>query len=194
MIRLLLPAFFAVALSSCLGVQSQISLARDGSGTVRLSYRISQFLREDQELPLPASREDFQRAVAGAPGLRLEALNQREDEQEVTIEARLAFDRVESLNALGHQLGLAFAVQGDSRVFRQRLNPGQPPGGISAESLKMAETFFQGYEVTLELNSPVPIRSYSLGQLSEDRRSLRYRTTIPELLTQKEELTLEVTW
>jgi hypothetical protein len=193
-IRLILPALFAAALSSCIGIQSQISLGRDGSGTVRLSYRISQFLREDQGLPLPVSGEDFQRAAAAAPGLRLEALSQREDEQDVTIEARLAFDRVESLNALGDQLGLTYVVQGDSRVFRQRLNPGQPPGGISAESLKLVETFFQGYEVTLELSSPVPIRSYSLGQLSEDRRILRYRTTIPELLKQREDLTLEVTW
>ena len=58
----------------------------------------------------------------------------------------------------------------------------------------MVETIFQGYEVSLELSSPVPIRSYSLGQLSEDRRSLRYQTTIPELLRQKDEVILEVTW
>jgi hypothetical protein len=191
---LLLPALCAAALSSCIGIQSQISLGRDGSGTVRLSYRISQFLREERSLPLPVSREDFQRAVAGAPGLRLEALSQREDERDVIIEARLAFDRVEALNALGGQLGLSYAVQGDSRVFRQRLNPGRPPGGIQPESLRMAETFFQDYEVSLELSSPVPIRSCSLGQLSEDRQTLRYRATIPELLKQKDELILEIVW
>ncbi len=191
---LLLPALCAAALSSCIGVQSQISLERDGSGTLRLSYRICQFLREDRELPLPLSGEDFRRAVAAAPGLRLEALSQREDEQDLTIEARLAFDRVEALNALGGQLGLSYAEQGDSRLFRQRLYPGQPPGGLPEESLRMAETFLKGYEVSLELSSPVPIRSYSLGQLSEDRRTLRYRTTIPELLKHRDELTLEITW
>jgi hypothetical protein len=192
--RLLLLALCAAALSSCIGIQSQISLGRDGSGTLQLSYRICQFLREDRDLPLPASREDFQRAVEGAPGLRLEALSQREDEQDVTIEARLAFDRVEALNALGPQLGLSYTEQGGERVFRQRLYAGQPPGGLPPQSLKMAETFFQGYEVSLELSSPVPIRSYSLGQLSEDRRTLRYRTTIPELLKHKDELILEITW
>jgi hypothetical protein len=192
--RILLPALLAVALSSCIAIQSQLSLGRDGSGTVRLSYRVSQFLREQQGLPLPASSEDFQRALASAPGLRLEALSQREDEQDVTLEARIAFDRVEDLNALGGQLGLAYVVEGERRVFRQRLYPGQPAGGISAESLRMIETFFPGYEVSLELSSPVPIRSYSLGQLSEDRRILRYRTTIAELLKQNNEVILEVTW
>lgn len=194
MIRLLLPALCAAALCSCIGVQSQISLERDGSGTLRLSYRICQFLREDRELPLPLSGEDFRRAAAGAPGLRLEAIDQREDEQDVTIEARLTFDRIEALNALGGQLGLSYAEQAGSRVFRQRLYAGQPAGGLPEESLRMAETFFQGYEVSLELSSPVPIRSCSLGQLSEDRRTLRYRTTIPELLKHKDEVTLEITW
>ena len=192
--RLLLPALFAAALSSCIGVQSQISLGRDGSGTLRLSYRISQFLRESQELPLPVSREDFQRAVAAAPGLRLEALSQREDEQDVTIEARIGFDRVEALNALGDRLGLSYSEQEGGHLFRQRLYSGQPPGGVSAESLKMAEAFFQGYEVSLELSSPVPILTHSLGTLSEDGRSLRYQTTILELLKQKNEVTLEVAW
>jgi hypothetical protein len=192
--RLFLPALLAASLSSCIGIQSQLSLGRDGSGTLRLSYRVSQFLRESRGLPLPASREDFQRAVAAAPGLRLEALSQREDEQDLTIEARIGFDRVESLNALGERLGLSYGVQEDGRVFRQRLYPGQPPEGISAESLRMVEIFFQGYEVNLEINSPLPILSYSLGQLSEDRRSLRYQTTILELLRQKDEVTLEVIW
>jgi hypothetical protein len=189
-----MPVLCAAALSSCIGIQSQIRLERDGSGTLQLSYRICQFLREDGDLPLPVSREDFQRAVAQAPGLRLEALSQREDERDLIIEARLAFDRVESLNALGPRLGLSYTEQGGNRVFRQRLYAGQPPGGLPEQSLKMAETFFQGYEVSLELSSPVPIRSYSLGQLSEDRRTLRYQTTIPELLRHKDELTLEIIW
>jgi hypothetical protein len=192
--RLLLPVILSAALSSCIGIQSQISLGRDGSGAVRLSYRIPQFLREDRSLPLPASREDFQQVVASASGLRLEELSQREDEQDVTIEARLAFDRVEDLNVLSSQLGIAYIVQPDGRVFRQRLYGGQPPGGLQADSLKLAETFFRGYEVSLEISSPDPIRSFSLGQLSEDRRSLRYQVSVLELLRQQEEVVLEVVW
>ena len=192
--RLLLPALFAVALSSCLGVQSQLSLGRDGSGTLRISYRVAQFLREGQGLPLPASREDFQRAVEAEPGLRLEALSQREDEQDLILEARLGFDRVENLNALGDRLGLSYESEEDRRVFRQRLYAGATAGGLSAASLRMLETFFPGYEVSLELSSAAPIRSHSLGQLSEDRRVLRYQTTLLELLRQQDEVTLEVAW
>jgi hypothetical protein len=191
---LLFPALFAVALSSCIGVQSQLSLGRDGSGTLRISYRIAQFLRESQGLPLPASREGFQQAVAAVPGLRLEALSQREDEQDLILEARLGFQRVEDLNGLGDRLGLSYQTEEDRRVFRQRLYAGAAAGGLSAESLGMLETFFPGYEVSLELSSAAPIRSHSLGQLSEDRRVLRFQTTLLELLRQQDAVTLEVAW
>ncbi len=101
---------------------------------------------------------------------------------------------MEALNALGNRLGLSYSEQEDGHVFRQRLYPGQPPEGISAESLKLIETFFQGYELSFELSSPAPIHLALPGELSADRRSLRYQTTIAELLKQKDEVTLEVTW
>jgi len=192
--KLFLPVLLALSLCSCVGIESRISLGSDGSGTLLLDYRISQFLREGRGLPLPVSREDFQRAVQSAPGLRLSSLSQREDEQDLYIAAGISFQRVEDLNALGDQLGLGYTAQEDSHVFRQRVYRGQPPEGFSAESLKMIETFFQGYELSFVVSSPAPIRAHSLGELSEDKRSLSYKTTIPELLKHKEELTLEVIW
>jgi len=194
--RYFLPVLLVLSLSSCIGIESQISVGSDGSGTLRLDYRISQFLREDRTLPLPVSREDFQRAVSVEPGLSLVALNQREDEQDVYIDARIGFDRVEALNALGGsgQIGLSYTVEGDKHILRQRVYPGQSSQGISAESLKMIETFFQGYELSYLVSAPAPIQAHTLGELSEDRRSLRYRTTIPELLKQKDEVILEVIW
>jgi hypothetical protein len=190
--RLFVPALAVLCLCSCIGVESQILLNRDGSGTLLLSYRVSQFFREDPGLPLPVSGEEFQRVVQAAPGLRLAALSQRQDEQDLYIAARIAFDRVESLNVLGNRLELSNTPEGS--IFRQRLYPGQPAGGIPAESLGMIETFFSGYVLSFELSSPAPIRSYASGQLSEDGRSLRYQTTIAELLKQKDEVTLEVIW
>jgi hypothetical protein len=132
--------------------------------------------------------------VAAGPGLRLEALSQQEDEQDLILEARLGFDRVEDLNALSDRLGLSYETGEDRRVFRQRLYEGARAGGVSAESLRMLQTFFPGYEISLELSSAAPIRSHSLGELSEDRRVLRYQTTLLELLGQQDEVTLEVAW
>jgi hypothetical protein len=190
----LLTTLLVLSLCSCIGIQSQLSLGRDGSGTLRLDYRLARFLKEGVDLPLPVSRSDFQRAVEAAPGLKLETLSEREDEQDLYIAARLSFDRLDDLNALGSQLGLSYTVQEDSHTFRQRVYAGQPSEGISAESLKMIDAFFQGYELSFELNSPAPIKAHTLGELSADRRSLRYKTTVAELLKHKDEVALEASW
>ena len=194
--RLFLPLLVVVCLSSCIGIESQIGLNQDGSGTLRLDYRISQFMREDQSLPLPLSREDFQRAVNAAPGLKLISLSQREDENDIHISARLSFDRIDSLNALGDadQIGLAYSEEGGRHVLRQQVYRGSQAEGLSADSMKMIETFFQGYELSYQISAPAPIQSATGGTLSPDKRSLTYKTTIPELLRQKDEVLLEITW
>ena len=194
--RLFLPLLVVVCLSSCIGIESQIGLNQDGSGTLRLDYRISQFMREDRSLPLPVSREDFQRAVDAAPGLKLLSLSQREDENDVYISARLSFDKIESLNALGvpDQIGLAYSVEGGKHVLRQQVYRGSQAEGISADSMKMIETFFQGYELSYQISAPAPIQSAAGGTLSADKRSMSYKTAIPELLKQKDKVVLEITW
>jgi hypothetical protein len=192
--RFLLTTLSVLSLCSCIGIHSQISLGRDGSGTLRLDYRISRFFKEGRNLPLPVSRDELQRAVEATPGLKLEVVSEREDDQDCYIAARIGFDRVDALNALASQPGLSYAVQENSYTFRQRVYAGQPAGGISAESLKLIETFFQGYELFFELNAPAPIKAHTLGELSEDGRSVRYKTTIAELLKQKDEVAMEVTW
>lgn len=192
--RLFLPALLVPALCSCIGIESQIIVNGDGSGTLLLNYRVSQFFREDPGLPLPVTREDFQNAVEAAPGLALASLSQREDEQDLYISARIAFERVEALNSLGKRIDLSYATQEDRHIFRQRVYSGQPPEGLPAESLRMIEAFFPDYALAFEVSPPEPIQSYAPGELSADGRSLQYRTTIAELLRQKDEVTLEVIW
>ncbi len=194
--RLLLPLLLVLSLSSCLGSQSQFSLNRDGSGTLRLDYRISQFMREDRSLPLPLSRQDFQRIVEAAPGLKLLSLSQKEDENDVHISAALSFDKPDSLNALWdpERIGLAYGEEGGRHVLRQLLYRGRQAEEVSPDSLKMIETFFQGYELSYQFNAPAPIQSASVGELSQDRRSLSYKTTIPDLLKQQDKVLLEIAW
>lgn len=200
--NLLLSAVCILALSSCIGVESRISLNNDGTGTLQLDYRISRFMKdldvgkEEKQLPLPVSREDFERAVAAAPGLKLAALSQREDEQDVRIEARIEFDRPESVNALGRedQMGLSFSSGSGQRTFRQQVYRGRNFEGLSPESLQLLETFFAGYELSYRITAPAPILQHSGGELSADRRSLSFKTTIPELMGSREERVLEVVW
>jgi hypothetical protein len=189
-------------LSSCIGLESRLSFRQDGSGTLTLSYKVSQFMknidagRDQKSLPLPVSREDFERAVLGIPGLSLRAIEQREDEENVYINASLAFDTVEAINEFSRRggMGLTITAQGGGFVCRQEIIGAREPGEISEDSQQMIQTFFAGYELAYSVAAPASIRSYSLGQLDDSGRVLTYRVSIPDLLKSNEAKVLEVVW
>ena len=200
--KLLLPILAMVLLSSCIGIDSQISLQNDGSGTLLLNYRISQLMKNldvaksDWHLPLPVSREDFQRTVDSISGLKLLSLAQREDERDVLIDARLGFTGVQAINSLGKegQIELSFSNEGGLHVFRQQIYRGRSLEEISPESLQMIQTIFEGYELSYRVTAPAAIKRHSLGELSGDQRSVSYKTSVAELLKSGEKQVLEVAW
>jgi hypothetical protein len=200
--KLLLPILAVALLGSCIGIDSQITLQNDGSGTLLLNYRISQLMKNldagksDSILPLPVSREDFQRTVDSVSGLKLISLSQRENERDVLIDARIAFTGIQALNGIGKegQIELSFSSEGNLHVFRQQIYRGRGLEQISQESLQMIETFFEGYDLSYRVTAPAAIVRHSLGELSEDRRSVSYKTSVADLLKSGEKQVLEVAW
>lgn len=191
-----------VLLSSCIGIESQILLRQDGTGVLTLSYQISQFMknldvgREEKQLPLPVSEEEFVRTAEGIEGLRLTDIDEREDEENVYIRAELEFDSVDAVNALGRrgEIGITLEKQGETNIFRQVIYAGQEGEEITEDSLEMLETFFQGYNLVYAIILPAPVQRHNLGELSADGRTVTYTTTVPEIFRQSEPLVLEVVW
>jgi len=195
-------AVAALLLSSCIGIESRLSFRQDGSGALTLSYKVSQFMknidagREQKSLPLPVSREDFERAVFGIPGLRLASFQQREDEQNVYVDANVAFDTIEALNEFSRRgaMGLTVSRQGEGLLCRQEISAAREPGEISADSLEMIRTFFGEYELVYSVGAPAAIRSHSLGELDGEGRVLTYRVSISDILRNSAAQVLEVSW
>jgi len=191
-----------VLLSSCIGIESEILLRQDGTGVLTLSYQISQFMknidagREEKQLPLPVNEEEFVRTAEGIEGLRLTDIDEREDEENVYIRAKLEFDSVDAVNALGRagQIGIGLENQGETNTFRQVIFAGQEGEEITEDSLEMIETFFQGYDLVYTITVPTPVQSHSLGDLSADGRTVTYTITVPEILKRSQPLVLEVVW
>jgi len=191
-----------VLLSSCIGIESEILLRQDGTGVLTLSYQISQFMknidagREEKQLPLPVNEEEFVRTAEGIEGLRLTDIDEREDEENVYIRAKLEFDSVDAVNALGRagQIGIGLENQGETSTFRQVIFAGQEGEEITEDSLEMIETFFQGYDLVYTITVPTPVQSHSLGDLSADGRTVTYTITVPEILKRSQPLVLEVVW
>lgn len=202
MTRWFIVILTVVLLSSCIGIESEILLRQDGTGVLTLSYKISQFMknidagREEKQLPLPVNEEEFVRTAEGIEGLRLTDIDEREDEENVYIRAELEFDSVDAVNALGRagQIGISLENQGNTNTFRQVIFAGQEGEEITEDSLKMIETFFQGYDLVYAITVPSQVKSHSLGDLSADGRTVTYTITVPEILKASQPLVLEVAW
>ncbi len=198
----LLVLIVILTLTSCIGIESQISFKRDGSGTLTLTYTVSQMIKDldtagnGKNLPLPVSEEDFNRTVDDIDGLKLLNIKQREDEENIYIEASLEFDSIEALNQIGrgNQMNLSLTVENGITIFRQVIFRSREDQEVSEDSIKMMETFFNDYELSFIINTPSSIKKYSLGELDSDKRKLTYRVTIPELISAGEEKVMEVIW
>jgi hypothetical protein len=156
-----LAAFCVIfLLSSCIGVQSEINLAKDGSGTVKLEYRVAKDLAElgkldgnERWLPLPAGRADMERTAARIPGLTLKSCSEKDDGKDIVISASLAFADTGALAAFFDASGKAFTVTGTagSGVIRLRF----PGGRVMSDEVKNGlQAALSGYTFKLSFTLP----------------------------------------
>jgi hypothetical protein len=201
--KLVLLCLTLVVLSSCIGIDSRLTVRDNGSGTLQLTYRISQLVADlgvsstgKSVVPLPVSRSDFERSLAVSNGkVRLTRFDKSEDPKDITIRADLAFDSLDALARIDafRDADIKWGSEASRRTFSQVVAraPRQP---ISDDSRRMMETLFDGYDMTFVLVAPQPIQESSLGSLSTDKRTLTYKTTIKDIMTTTQDLVLSARW
>lgn len=206
----------ALLLSSCIGFDSRVTFKGDGSGSLRIEYRLSKEFwdldkQSGSQLPVIVDEQELRQALAQAKGLELVALNRREDEKDVFVTAEIRFDRIEALAATEafDDMPMSLERAGDDFVFRQTVTaadeeqPAPAPGAPQADPQAAAadkeiEEMFagvlKGYEVALAVNAPRPIKSHSAGELSADRKSVSWRLPLDRLMEIPRGTVLTVTW
>ncbi len=192
-----------VLLSSCVGIDSTLTLRDDGSGTLSLVYRVSQLVVDlgvsesgASAVPLPLTREDFQRSLAGAAGkVRLTRFDRSEDEKDVTIRADLAFDSFDALARVEafQQAELKLSSEAGRQSFSQ-LIARAPQKPLSDQSMKMLDTLFSGYELRFTIKAPRPIQSSSIGTLSDDKKTLTWSAPVRDVVSSRTDLVLTAGW
>lgn len=200
--RILLASLCVAALCSCVGVESRLAIRNDGSGTLTLDYRVPRQVAEfgksaqaSVTVPLPVEKDDFRRALAGAPGVRLARYSRRVDGDVIAIHAVVAFRRLEDLARLPalRSAGFAFTESAGTRTLTEVV-AGSPEGVATAESLAMIDSLFAGASVTVVLETPAPMTPGSVGTLSADRRTLTWTATLGELARRTGNVVLTATW
>ncbi|MGO9307999.1 MAG: hypothetical protein ACLQDL_03125 [Spirochaetia bacterium] len=201
--KIVLLCLTVALLSSCIGIDSRLTIRDNGSGTLQLTYHISQLVADlgvsstgKSAIPLPVSRSDFERSLASSNGrVRLTSFDRSEDAKDITIRAQLAFDSVDALAKVDafRDADLKWGTEGGRHTFSQLVarTPRQP---LSDDSKRMLDALFDGYDLSFVVVAPQPIQDSTLGELSADKLTLTYKTTIKDALTTTQDLVMSARW
>jgi hypothetical protein len=201
--KLVVLCFIVALLSSCIGIDSRLTIRDNGSGTLQLTYRISQLVADlgvsstgKPVIPLPVSRPDFERSLAATNGkVRLTAFDRSENEKDITIRAEISFDSLDALARVDafHDAALTMGTDGPRRTFSQVVAraPKQP---LNDDSKRMLDALFDGYDLSFVLVAPQPIQESTLGTLSPDKKTLTYKTTIKDVVSTAQDLVMSARW
>lgn len=197
----------ALTLTSCLGVEMELSFEKDGSGQADMTFHISQIFfqldPESQDVPVPITKEELEETYKDAEGVTVLDVTEENTEEKKIITASIAFDDFKNLSAGGDDdmfQGSSLTKEGGRTVFRTVLKQPYEPESAEAQSdpsqEEMVKQYFAGYNFIYRVRAPKRIRSHSIGELSEDGRVLSYEMPMYDFNSMKnsEPLVLELSW
>ncbi len=128
----------ALLLSSCIGVESRVTFHNDGSGVLKIEYRIAKSLADlgkegTSQVPLPVDEQELRKALSDAKGVKLIGTSRREDEKDVYITAEVAFDRIESLAEVDAFKDMPMSLEKSGNDCRLPAGDLRPPRGAAGD-------------------------------------------------------------
>ncbi|MFP4384199.1 MAG: hypothetical protein ACLFST_07210 [Spirochaetia bacterium] len=202
-IRFIIIPLVIFFLSGCLNLDTEITIEPDGSGTLRLEYRISRMIadlrktgNETGPIPLPVEEEDFRNAVQTVSGISLDGYSRAEDEDQITISASLNFDSIEALNTFYSMSGnqtVTLLGEGDSVVFTLAVYNGADEP-LDEETAALIDSFFSDYYISFKINTPSPVISVTPGSIGESENQAVFSESVAALIKKGEAVDWTVSW
>ena len=187
-LKIFLTLSVLVLFSSCLGLNLDISLNTNGSGTVSLEYQVSRNMDSLGRLDgnerwntIPAGRADFERTLDRLPGMRLLSFSSREDDRDIFFNARMEFDSIQTLLSFLDAAGRRsfYRLDANSGHLELTLSEGRENNNIAIE--KLAMEVFDSYSLNIRMTFP-------------NGRSTSFSFPIYEILSSSERMSVEFNW
>ncbi|MCL2472481.1 MAG: hypothetical protein FWF26_02280 [Treponema sp.] len=160
-IILILPLSFLLLLSSCFGVNADIILNANGSGTVNLEYRVSKDLDSLGKLDgnerwntIPVGKADFERTMDRLPDMKLVSFSSKEDEKNVIVTAKMGFANLNGLLAFLDSGGKRSSFSGDIKSGRITLTLNDGRRITDPDLDKLIAGISDGYTVSMSMTFP----------------------------------------
>ena len=190
-----------VALGACVSIESRFVFDEDGSGELRLVFRLDPAMAElgnaaaPGALPLPISERDFRAATGAVEGLELTDYQREDGEDAVVVRATLHFDRVRQLAELPSFADLQPRLEGsDPATFALVLGTAADDPALDAGARELLDMLFGDHVVSFVVEAPRPIRDSSDGVVSADGRQVTVTIPLARYAAQRERQVLSVRW
>ncbi len=191
----------SILFASCVGVDAEATIARDGSARLKMRYALSKMLvslgsleANDRLLPFPVSREDFERTVRGNAGTTLISYAQKETSDDLVVEAELSFATLSALAAFLDPKGerAIYSESGGERRLTLTLAGGGAK--LDPELEKIVKAAFAPYTVSLTIKLPQAAKSAGIGLASRGGLELSYSKPVTELATSERPIVWDIRW
>jgi hypothetical protein len=157
-----LTVLTALMLTACLGMETEIDIKQNGSGTVNMTYRISNELFSLGTLPgnknsppVPVGREDFERTFNRIAGVEMVSYSEREGGGDKFFSVKAKFENLDALvnffDAHGRQLTLIHGDDGRT-ILSIRLDMNQET--IDPDMAPILPLIFENYFFDFNISVP----------------------------------------
>jgi hypothetical protein len=151
----------AIVLSSCVGMDTKVEISSDGSGTVVAEYKISEELAAFGELeankellPIPLSREDVEKSLAGSRGLVLKSWSSKKSGSDLIISTAIAFKDLDALMFYLDPSGTLATHNSGSAAQEIRFSLGDRMPTLEPDMRVLAEQAFEPYAFRFSIQLP----------------------------------------
>jgi hypothetical protein len=192
-------------LSSCIGVNADMVLRANGSGSITLEYRVSQFLESlgkldgNENWPLiPVGRADFERSVQRIDGLKLVSFASKKQEPDVVYTVKLAFSTLDALVRFLDATSNHAVLTREAGKTRLSLTLSRGKD-IDPELLSLFTSVSQPYSIALSLSTPNNAALSVSGDIAgvsivPNGRKVSFSAPLPALLKQGTSATVDIQW
>ena len=204
---------FLFLLCSCFGVNADIVLNQNGTGTIELEYRISNSLDSLGRLDgnerwntIPVGRADFERTLDRLPGMKLISFSSRDEGKNLVNRAKMEFDNIQALLTFLDAGGRRAAFSGNEKSgsIVLTLNEGSEVKNQSLHALvkDISESYFVRVSMTFPAegslvitnNKDMPLPAVPQGEISARGKKVFFSFPLYEVLSSTDGIYATFRW
>ncbi|MDR2509587.1 MAG: hypothetical protein LBC77_02965 [Spirochaetaceae bacterium] len=203
----------ALLFASCFGMSSDITIKKNGSGSIALAYRISEelialgTLDGNEHLPaVPVGEEDFKRTVSRIEGLSLKSFSSKQDGTDIVYHVNLAFENIDALVSFLDTQGqfVTMTEKDGKRILTVVFAPGTEE--YTPEMLELMPVIFDGYDFDFSIKLPSKsdvvffdrgsekLAAPAVGVAEKLSQGVKYSAPMGALFAAGETVALEISW